>query len=1584
MEAKGIAWAAFVLLLVMVGSVVAVSVQYNSQLLAPVSKSSISNLKQITSTKFIAKNPGKISSKSTGNLVKINGKNKVKVIRSGNVLTGKVTTGASLCETPGFACDYLMLPFEYGNGDTVRYVPDVTSTLILSSEPWFHLEPRNWRPSGSSDIPSSAFHTVIDRENYLYGACLTARIEFDEVTVPDFTSDGAPHIFTGEQAVEQNQNVINSCNRYEATPYAYSCAYGANPWWNSWKVLNPNHVDDAQLLSNTIAYFGQVAACDFELRITTPVQVEILDNEMGNVRFTWQTSLRSSERVEITNIDTGDVVTVNSQAFGPKNHVVTYNGLAPGEYSAIVITAITENNDFVISQSLTSPQVSFTIERIATLPELTFGGATPLNGATLPFNSGVAITVNSNEGLTSAALRWTSPSGASDFAMTRVSATQFTYSFTDLPAGSYSFSVNAVDVEGDLGASATRSFTVQERLTTPPVLTFIAPTPVNSATLPSDAAVISISSSEPLASATLHLTRPVGGQVEVELTRVSPVEFTTSLAGLRAGVNTYYVEAVDVDESETGITSTNLFTVPRPSLAFAAPTPENGASQVGASVSIAITTSEPTTTATLIWASPSETNELAMDGIDSTHYTFSLSDLAIGSHSYQVRIVDDEGDDFTSISRTLTIEETPATIPVLTFTSPTPVNGATLSSDAATISISSNESLASATLHLTRPVGGPVDIALTQTSPTVFTTSLTGLRAGINTYYITAVDVEGDAGSTVVRSFNAPLPLVSFTSLTPLNGTTLSSDAATISISSNEPLASATLYLTKPDASTTEIPLTMVSATEFTVAVDNLRAGLNSYFVNVVDDEGDGTTTSTRSFIVPAPGVSLVAPTPASGVVFAYRSSVSISIEASEPLASATLQWNNGVSTSPLAMARVDSTHFTYTFASLENALYSYSVEVLDDESDAGTSEARTLTVSPRVATPPVLTFEAPTPVNGATLPYRSSVTVLFSSNEALTSATLQWNNGASTTPLAMARVDSTHYTYTFASLENAAYSYRVNAVDVESDSGTSTTQTLTVNPRVATPPVLTFDASTPVNSAVLPFNSDVVVTVNSNEGLTSAALRWTSPSGTVNFVMTRVSATEFTYSLADLPAGSYSFIVNAVDVESDSGASVSRSFTVSPRVATPPVITFTTPTPVNGAVLSSDVATISISSSETLASATLSITDSQGTREVAMSGAGATRSVNLNGLYNGTSTYSVSAIDVEGDSGSSETRTVNVPITFLVKTFEGEAVGSMAVFNVAGVPTMFVGTWNETMGTYNCYGTWQYAVGRPHVYKSTDGENWQVAFTSESNIGCGEPGREGDWYNEMTGVYSMAVYNDGTGEALYIGTGSTITLSRAGEIWRTYDGETWERVYRFDDKKIIQLKVIYGTLYAATRSFEGYGALRWYNSTDNWYVGYVGVNRAVMSVGGYNDNIYYSDQLGALFQRGTEETGSIAGIPTAFSLLEHNSKLYAGVSTADDNSLYKTENPTTWEFENIPGGRIVWNLRELSDNHMYITISRRDMAKLWRRNGIEENELVVDYAPNDQAVDIVEFNGKKYVGVINRIAATGTNFSGYVYKLTI
>jgi len=186
--------------------------------------------------------------------------------------------------------------------------------------------------------------------------------------------------------------------------------------------------------------------------------------------------------------------------------------------------------------------------------------------------------------------------------------------------------------------------------------------------------------------------------------------------------------------------------------------------------------------------------------------------------------------------------------------------------------------------------------------------------------------------------------------------------------------------------------------------------------------------------------------------------------------------------------------------------------------------------------------------------------------------------------------------------------------------------------------PVLTFAPPTPINGASI--GSPLRISIESTKDLSNAAASTTDAMGRISpVVMTRIDARHYQASFT-LSPGVYTYRATATDVEGLTGTTETRSVTIATGA---PVITFVTPpTPVNDVSLEGSF-TVAVQSNEDLSSAILSVVDAGGTTNTPMTRVDARNYRLIVTLTPETYTYSVSAVDLMGTPGTSETRRITI-----------------------------------------------------------------------------------------------------------------------------------------------------------------------------------------------------------------------------------------------------------------------------------------------------------------------------------------------------
>ncbi|MFH1100221.1 MAG: hypothetical protein V1722_05060 [Candidatus Micrarchaeota archaeon] len=989
--------------------------------------------------------------------------------------------------------------------------------------------------------------------------------------------------------------------------------------------------------------------CPGSLLITSGPTAQILDDATGSIRVNWNTNIDSTSELFVYRYDSTtrtNVVeaTIRNTNENTRSHSITVNGLAPGNHFAEVTSktiATQQCQAKVVSKKVTGG--IFVQYPHGAAPQITFEAPTPSNGAEID-NKQITIKISSDKALQTAKIFLVYPNRTQTTAtMARLGATSYSYTFK-APVGAIVYSIYALDEEEQVNNTLSYFFKVK-----PTQLTFIEPTPANSATLGESVTqiIVKINSNRALRNAKLKWTNEKQQTAEYIMNANGQTEFSVNVPNLKHGQHAYFVEAIDTDGDATttkiGTSTGNArrfltITSTAPQVTFTAPTPTE-VSTTNRAITIKFSSSEPLASAVLRWytiGNPTTTNEYAMTRDNPTTFSKTFISLNRGAYTYQVIATDNQGDVSTTVHRTLVIAPT---LPTINFDIGTPQDQQVTTNRTIVISFDSNEALNAATIEWIYPNQTITITAMTRINATHYAYTQNNLPRGANYYRITATDTEGDTSRSQQKqiTINATPPLVSLISPTPVNGLQATERAFTIKINSNEPLTNKTLawtYLT--GVGTYEMQET--SANNYEYNIINLQPGTHSYKVYTTDAEGDAATTEERTLNVQAtpPQINFVDPTPANALQTTQRD-FTIRITSNEQLASINLHLFSGESSVSMQETTVNT--YEYNVSMLSRGLHSYYVEVTDTQSDTAMSETRTLEVQ---QTLPTITFLAPTPEDRATTPERNA-SVKIQSNEELLDAVISWtdsNDVTTTTP--MQRVTGIEYIYTTPNgLPRGQHSYTITATDKEHDITTTPTRTLTI---LVTSPQITFISPTLEDGATTP-DRNASVKIQSNEELLNAVITWTDSNDVITTsTMQRVTGTEYIYITSNnLPRGQHRYAIKATDIEYDITTTPERTLIIS---VTPPLITFISPTPQDGViVLPNTLVTIKITSNEPLTSATLNWVDPNGTpipipmtRNTDYEFEQTVRTTEL-----GQNAYAITATDTEGDMATTATRTINV-----------------------------------------------------------------------------------------------------------------------------------------------------------------------------------------------------------------------------------------------------------------------------------------------------------------------------------------------------
>jgi len=204
------------------------------------------------------------------------------------------------------------------------------------------------------------------------------------------------------------------------------------------------------------------------------------------------------------------------------------------------------------------------------------------------------------------------------------------------------------------------------------------------------------------------------------------------------------------------------------------------------------------------------------------------------------------------------------------------------------------------------------------------------------------------------------------------------------------------------------------------------------------------------------------------------------------------------------------------------------------------------------------------------------------------------------------------------------------------------------------------------------------------------------------------------------------------------------------------------------------------------------------------------------------------------------------------------------------------------------------------HVYRSFDGNSWEIAFETNESM-----------------IHSITVYKNN----IYIGT------STNGIIYRSSDGKNWEQIFDSSETSILCLAEFQGQLYASTSSNEGKkGKILRTNDGENW--------SPVLEVSGihFYALCVYKDMF--LAGTGQRTTGSTA-------------------------SIYKSTNGVEW-VQSVELGETKINTFSVYSGYIYVGTG--NSGKIYRSIDAENWNLVKDTSAVD-IFCLAPFKGHLYAG---------------------
>jgi regulation of enolase protein 1 (concanavalin A-like superfamily) len=518
----------------------------------------------------------------------------------------------------------------------------------------------------------------------------------------------------------------------------------------------------------------------------------------------------------------------------------------------------------------------------------------------------------------------------------------YTFTWSSVPAGSYTVTAVAADADGGTATSAPVSITVQGASNQPPTVALTSP--ADGATFTAPATV----------TLTASASDPENRLARVEFWRAGTLRatdttspYTTTRSSLAAGTYTWTAVAVDEDGGSTTSAPITFTVEPGsnqpPTVTLTSPA--NGATFTApAAITLTASASDPENRLARV--------EFWRGGIlretDTTSpYSIHRPSVPAGTYTWTAVAVDADGGSTTSVPVTFTVEPASNQPPSVVLTSP--ANGATFTAPA-TIALTATASDPENRLARVDFWRGTTWLATEMAAPYEFTWS--SVPAG--TYTLTATATDADGGTTtsapvsitVQAAANQP-PTVALTS--PANGATFTAPATvTLEASASDPenrLARVDFY-----RGTTLLGTDTASPYSFTWS--SVAAG--SYTLTAVAADADGgTTTSTAvSITVQAappnqpPTVALTSP--ANGATFTAPATVTLAASASDPENRlARVEFYRG--TTLLGTDTVSP--YSFTWSSVAAGSYTLTAKAVDADGGITTSAPVSMTVNPPPST---------------------------------------------------------------------------------------------------------------------------------------------------------------------------------------------------------------------------------------------------------------------------------------------------------------------------------------------------------------------------------------------------------------------------------------------------------------------------------------------------------------------------------------------------------------------------------------------------------------------------------------------------------
>ena len=328
-----------------------------------------------------------------------------------------------------------------------------------------------------------------------------------------------------------------------------------------------------------------------------------------------------------------------------------------------------------------------------------------------------------------------------------------------------------------------------------------------------------------------------------------------------------------------------------------------------------------------------------------------------------------------------------------------------------------------------------------------------------------------------------------------------------------------------------------VTSAPYTFTVNNLAAGAYSFTARATDNLNAATTSAAVAVTLTAnqpPTVSITAP--ANNTILAAPATIVVTAIASDTDGTvAKVEILNGAT----VLATLTSAPYTFTIPNAAAGTYVLTARATDDKGGVTTSTA----VNVIVDTPPAVTLAANPPSGIAP----ATVTLTATATDADGIAKVEFLQGAAV----IATLTAAPYTFTVNNLAVGSYSFSARATDSLGVTTTSSAVAVAVVANQAP----TVSITAPANNAtfVAPATINITATAADADGTIAKVELYNNAT-----LVATLTASPYTFSLTNVPVGSYALTAIATDNLGATTASSAVNVTVNANQ--PPSVTLTSP----------------------------------------------------------------------------------------------------------------------------------------------------------------------------------------------------------------------------------------------------------------------------------------------------------------------------------------------------------------------------------------------------------------------------------------